>query len=300
MNIKKKLIAISLICAMAVSFSACSDKADGNDSGAAANAEVDETLSSEELQALEKQELTITPFNPGDDVQEDPVEGGDSSEGGSGNSQSGNDGNSTAGDNSNGGSASNGSVNGGNTAASIDASSLLDTTDVVIVPGGDNSTVDSESGDHSNTNNSGSTITGTKSVMQAWWLDLSKQENFVFDGEFITADFKIKEGTANGTYPITIEWLDFSNWEAQGVKFSGINGSVVVGSEATPNSFKNDGTPEIMAENVSGNPGDTVTVRFQMKNNPGIVACVFRFGYDSDALEYVGGGEGADFEGTFN
>lgn len=81
---------------------------------------------------------------------------------------------------------------------------------------------------------------------------------------------------------------------------TGTDGAVVVGSEAAANSFRNDGSPEIMAENVSGKPGDTVTVRFQMKNNPGIVACVFRFGFDSDALEYVGGGEGADFEGTFN
>ena len=131
-------------------------------------------------------------------------------------------------------------------------------------------------------------------------MDLSQSKDFVFDGEFITAQFKIKDTTANGTYPVTIEWTDFSNWDAQAVKFSTTDGSVVVGSDAPANSFKNDGSAEIMATNVSGKPGDTVTVSFNMKNNPGIVACVFRFGYDSDALEYVGGGSGKDFSGTFS
>lgn len=300
MYIKKKLIAISLICAIAASFSACSDKTSKNDSAVGAVGQVDvdpdATLSSEEIQSLQKQDLTIKPFNESADNQEDPVESnnsGDSSNAvGNNNTQSSNVGNDSSSNNDNNSSSVGGNDN---VTPSIDASSLLDTTDVVIIPGGndnDNKQNDNESGNNSKP--------GNKQVMQVWWLDLSKQKNFVFDGEFITADFKIKEGTANGTYPVTVEWLDFSCWEGKGVAFNGTDGSVVVGSDAKANSFRNDGSPEIMIENVSGNPGDTVTVRFQMKNNPGIVACVFRFGYDSDALEYVGGGEGADFEGTFN
>lgn len=304
MNIKKKLLAITLVCAIASSFAACSDKTNQNGSGSQGKvkADVQATLSSEEIQSLEKQDLTITPFNESADNQEDPVENSnsnDSSENNvNNNSQGGNnsnnDGNNNSNSNNNNNNNNNSSVN-DNSTPSIDASSLLETTDVVIMPGGDNSNNNNVIDD-----NNSNAIKGTKSVMQAWWLDLSRQQNYVFDGEFITADFKIKEGTPNGTYPITIEWLDFSCWEGKSVAFNGTDGAVVVGSESAANSFRNDGSPEIMAENVSGKPGDTVTVRFQMKNNPGIVACVFRFGFDSDALEYVGGGEGADFEGTFN
>jgi len=292
MHIKKKLIAISLICAMAASFSACSDK--NNSSKSAGVPEAPEaTLSSEEIQSLQKQELTITPFKASDDNSQDPVENSDSSSNAAGNNDSqadnnNNNNNSTAdGNNSNSG------------VSSIDASDLINTTDVVILPGktDDSSEGGSQGGAISGDN---TVIAGKKEVLQAYWMDISKGKNFVFDGEFIKANFKVKEGTAPGTYPVTVEWLDFSNWNGEDVAFSGINGSVVVGSEAKENSFKNDGTPEIKADNVSGNAGDTVTVSFNMKNNPGIVACIFRFGYDSDALEYVGGDSGKDFTGTFN
>lgn len=298
MYIKKKLIAISLICAIAASFSACSDKTSKNESAVGAVGQVDvdsnATLSSEDIQSLQKQDLTIKPFNESADNQQDPVESnnsGDSSNvAGDQSSGTGNDSNSNNDNNSS-------SVGGNeNVTPSIDASSLLNTTDVVIMPGGNNNNNDQNDSNQDNNNSK----PGNKQIMQVWWLDLSKQKNFVFDGEFITADFKIKEGTANGTYPITVEWMDFSCWEGKGVAFNGTDGSVTVGSDAKANSFRNDGSPEIMIENASGKPGDTVTVKFQMKNNPGIVACIFRFGYDSDALEYVGGGEGADFEGTFS
>ena len=64
----------------------------------------------------------------------------------------------------------------------------------------------------------------------------------------------------------------FSNISAVTIPATGINGSVVVGGEASANSFKNDGSFEVMAENVSGNAGDTVTVVFKFNKNPGICA----------------------------
>ncbi|MGN1481423.1 cohesin domain-containing protein [Porcipelethomonas sp.] len=306
MNIKKKLIAIALVCAMAVSFSACSDKKSGTKNGVATNA----TLSSEEIQSLQKHDLTIEPYDESAENAQDPVENSNSDAGNndtgsaavqgennnsSSNNQSGN--NSSSGNNNSGNNNNNNNNDDDNTVPSLNEDDLLHPTDVVMIPGKNQ---DSSESDNSSDNSGNETTAGKKEIMQAWWMDLSKSKDFVFDGEFITAQFKIKDTTANGTYPVTIEWTDFSNWDAQSVKFSTTDGAVVVGSEATPNSFKNDGSAEIMATNVSGNPGDTVTVTFNMKNNPGIVACVFRFGYDSDALEYVGGGSGKDFSGTFS
>ena len=82
MNIKKKLLAITLVCAIASSFAACSDKTNQNGSGSQGKvkADVQATLSSEEIQSLEKQDLTITPFNESADNQEDPVENSNSND----------------------------------------------------------------------------------------------------------------------------------------------------------------------------------------------------------------------------
>lgn len=298
LNIKKKIIAIAVICAMAVSMAACSDKK----SGGTANEIQTATLTSEEAEQLKKVDLEISEYIAPTDTQQDPVEqgGNSSSEGGSADSSS----------------------KSGVDQSSFDAEQMMSSTDLVIVPGGEESRGDDSTGGDSNSsgenNNPGGnndnpggnnntpdvnepenndpsvpTIKGTKKIQQAFWMNLSG--NYVFDGEFITADFKIKETTADGTYPITIDWLDFSNIDAVAIKANGIDGSVVVGGEASANTFKNDGSFEVMADNVSGKPGDTVTVVFRFNKNPGICASVFRFGYDSDALEYVGGAEGADF-----
>ena len=55
------------------------------------------------------------------------------------------------------------------------------------------------------------------------------------------------------------------------------------------------------SRNISGNvvdakgkQGDEVTVRFDMSDNPGIVAMIFRFKYDAGALEVVNASVGSD------
>lgn len=318
LDIKKKIIAVAVVCAMAVSMAACSDKKSG-DSDEIQTA----TLTSEEAEQLKKVDLEISEYIAPTDTQQDPVEQGDnsSSDGGNGDSSA----NAGNGDSSSKTGNDNSASQSGVDQSSFDAEQMMSSTDLVIVPGGEESRDSSSAGgndnstggennssviaDGGNSNNpdknepanddpSVPTIKGTKKIQQAFWMNLSG--NYVFDGEFITADFKIKETTADGTYPITIEWLDFSNIEAVAIKANGIDGSVVVGGEATANTFKNDGSFEVMADNVSGKPGDTVTVAFRFNKNPGICASVFRFGYDSDALEYVGGDEGADFSNALD
>ncbi len=66
--------------------------------------------------------------------------------------------------------------------------------------------------------------------------------------------------------------MDFANYSCKPLRgLTGVDGAVYVGSEAAPNSFENGGNFEIMAENVSGNPGDEVTVTFKVNNNPQIL-----------------------------
>ena len=49
-----------------------------------------------------------------------------------------------------------------------------------------------------------------------------------------------------------------------------------------------EGTPQITLSDVSGNPGDSVTVDIKIDNNPGIMTMAFSIKYDSDTFEYTG------------
>lgn len=300
-DIKKKIIAIAVICAMSLSMAACSSKK----SSSANNGEIKvATISSEEAEQLKGFDLEISEYvlPTGDSVQQDPVEQDDSSSVEGGNSDS---------------SSSDGNSDSSDDESSFDPQEVIDGTDVVFLPGGEavdsnengendnsgNANNNSNNNDNNNNDNSNngnnnnvgnsSEIKGTKKIQQAIWMNLSG--NYLFEGEFITATFKIKDTTEAGTYPITVDWLDFANISGVTVDAVGINGSVVVDGEATAKYFKNDGSFEVMADNVSGKPGDTVKISFKFNKNPGICASVLRFGYDSDALEYVSGGKGTAF-----
>lgn len=293
MNIKKKLIALSAVLAIAASFAGCSDNKDsaGKDETTTEPA----TLSSEEYDQVTKHDLTIEPFVPGEgEVTQDAVEGGDSSsdnnaEGGSdtaNNNNAAEGGNVAGGDNAAGG-------NTGSTASGNSDSANTNNNDAVADndAGSNNADLPTDAGLQVHN--------GTRTTMQAWWMDLSKSKDYVFNGEYLVAEFKIKDDTQDGIYPVTLDWLDFANWETQTIKFTGIDGAVIVGAEAPENTFNDDDTPQIMVSNVSGKAGETVKVSINVKNNPGVIGNILRFSYNSDVLEYVGGGEGADFNGHF-
>lgn len=277
-KIKKKLMAIAVVCAMAVSMSACSDRGDSSSSSSSVkddshiSAENVEkaSLSSEEIEKLKNVDLTITEYTP-DNQDQDPVEGNNSSADSSESSADPQGNSSVADPNSSSAENNNSSSNDNNS----------------------NNQNDNSQNDNNNQNNDAGVIKGTKKTQLAYWINLAG--DFVFDGDYIVATFKIKETTPNGTYPITIDLLDFSNIKPEYIEATGINGNIVVGGDTTPNVFKNDGSFEVMADNVSGNPGDTVTVAIKFNHNPGICAAILRFSYDSDAVEYVSGTKGEAF-----
>lgn len=282
-------MALTAALAIFASFAGCSDKGDKKDENAketivaendskteaAESKEIADitaaaSLSPEEYNSVAKHDLEIKPFTPGEgEVVQDAVEGGDTA------------GNSTSGDNVAGNS---NNATGGNSTA-IGNAAVADND-----PGSNNADLPEAL----------QVYNGTRTTMQAFWLDLSKESDYVFDGEYLVAEFKIKDNTADGIYPVTLDWLDFCNWNCDTIKFTGIDGAVIVGGEAVENKFNDDSAPQIMVSNASGKPGETVKVAISLKNNPGIVSNLLRFSYNSDVLEYVGGGEGANFNGHFS
>ncbi len=289
MHIKKKLIAISAVIAMMLSFSACSDKGDSSSGSSAANniPDVKETLSSEEIDQLTKHSLSIEPFIPDTGVQQDEFEDDSNSDNNNADNNSSIDNNANNNNNSNNNNNNNNNNSPGSNTVSPDKPNGV----TIGNTGSNNVDIPQKTGLQ--------VITGTKAVMKASWMDLSEYKDHIFNGEYLTAEFKIKEDAVDGIYPITLDWLDFPNWDAEDVKFTGIDGAVIVGGDAEENKFNDNSDPQIMVSNVSGKAGDTVKVSFNVKNNPGVVANVLIFGFNGDALEYVSGGEGADFDGQF-
>ena len=130
---------------------------------------------------------------------------------------------------------------------------------------------------------------------QALWWDISKKDDFHFNGSFLKFTFKIKEDTADGNYPINIVKTDFSNSDAKSLDVSGISGYVSVGSAEAPQSEPVGSGFTVSTVNVSANAGDTVDVVFRVDNNPGLCGFDFQFQYDTNALEFVSGSFGEDF-----
>lgn len=53
-----------------------------------------------------------------------------------------------------------------------------------------------------------------------------------------------------------------------------------------------DAAPTLTVSDAQGKPGDTVEIKLNIENNPGILAMTFCIGYDSTVLEYEGYKEG--------
>ena len=175
-----------------------------------------------------------------------------------------------------------------------------------VVKGGNNSGSGNESstaagGNSSSSNgnngnsNSGSSYQADMKTFQAYWLDMSNGDNVVCNGDFLDVTFKIKDDAPDGNYALTAGENDFANWDAESVPVAFVDGDVAVGSAAEQSAGSAEsGTFTIAAGTAKGNPGDEVTVRFDMSDNPGIVALIFRFKYDANALEVVNASVGSD------
>lgn len=145
----------------------------------------------------------------------------------------------------------------------------------------------------------------TKNIVknQAYWFDLSKNRDFLFEGEFISLKFRIKDNVPEGTYPVNITETDFSNYGSETkepetvIPDSVINGSVTVSDrDISAEDSQNNSGFTVFADNVSGKCGDEVTVNLRMKNNPGMCAMILVFEYDSGALELLESSSAGEFK----
>lgn len=143
------------------------------------------------------------------------------------------------------------------------------------------------------------TVTGTEpstpqykpnmKTCKAWWLDVSKEKDFEFNNEFIEVEFKIKDTTPDGRYPINIVTPQFSDLAAQSATYPDnvYNGYVYVSRDKEEQQINDGGKFTVYTDSASGKQGDTVVVKFNIRNNPGLCAMFFEFEYDKNALTIV-------------
>ena len=147
--------------------------------------------------------------------------------------------------------------------------------------------------------NAASSYTEKLDTFQAYWMDMTKSQDIVFNGDMINVTFKVKETTPDGNYVIHLSDSqynsEFANWDAKTLVPSVTNGCITVG-DATPEAQTATNASDFVltADSVTAKQGDEVTVSFRIADNPGMVAFVLRFQYDCNALEIVSAEVGDD------
>lgn len=148
----------------------------------------------------------------------------------------------------------------------------------------------SNSGDNNNSGSTPSDYTSKTEGRYAMWLDISKDSNFFFEGDFLHVTFKIKEDTPAGDYNIRIS-PDIADISGRSVhEYTAQNGVIRVNNgsidEAVP-VLENDNSMLVYGDNVAAKNGDTVDYYINIKNNLGMCAFCIWFYYDANAMEFL-------------
>ena len=135
---------------------------------------------------------------------------------------------------------------------------------------------------------------------QALWLDISKKQDFVFDGNLLEFEFKVADDAPEGIYPVEIYFTDFSTYSANQDEntpllkdVDTIKGYIAVSKDA-PETDKPGSKMTVSCDSISVKPGDTARFNVRVDNNPGIVAFVLRMRYDSKIVSIEKAAAGND------
>ena len=152
----------------------------------------------------------------------------------------------------------------------------------------------SSNNDNNSNNNSGNGsntdadyVSNTKGKY-AMWIDISKDEDFVFNDSFIKVTMKVKDDAPDGIYDISID-PDLSSIAGVTIVPDTImNGSIKIGDVAAdavdPSSVNG---CAIYGDKLSAKQGDTIEFCINMKDNPGLAALCVWYYYDSNAFEII-------------
>lgn len=131
----------------------------------------------------------------------------------------------------------------------------------------------------------------------AMWIDISKDENFYFEDDFLHMVFKVKDNIPDGDYKIRIS-PDLSDVAGTAVYPSKVIDGTVRVNKGTIDAIDVSGESGMVfyGNNVACKQGDTIDCYINVKNNTGLVAFVIWFYFDSNALEFVSAEASGDYK----
>lgn len=135
---------------------------------------------------------------------------------------------------------------------------------------------------------------------KAYWLDMSNKGDYVFNGEFLTFSFELKQDIPDGSYPITISKTDIASWEEVRYYPDIINGEIAVNTNLGEQKDMPGDKFALKVNSVEAQQGQTVTVTIDLANNPGFCGFVIDVQYDSNAMTIVKAGGGKDYDQAIN
>ena len=128
-----------------------------------------------------------------------------------------------------------------------------------------------------------------KSPYTLAWSDDTATVNNTTNGVAATLTFKLSESAVRGqSYPISVSY-DYDNYDIYDVnlncvRFTLENGAVNITAAGEQPTDVPAGTAQIVASDVTAEPGDTVDVDITFANNPGIMGATLTISYDDEAL----------------
>ena len=128
------------------------------------------------------------------------------------------------------------------------------------------------------------------------WLDISKDSDYIFNGDFIEVVFKLKDNIPNKDYPVRFN-PDFASVAGKSVSPDKvIQGNIRVGGDIEEQNVSSETGFVAYGDNVSAKPGDEITYHINLKNNPGLAAMLVWVYFDTNAMEVEGIYPSGEFE----
>lgn len=138
--------------------------------------------------------------------------------------------------------------------------------------------------------------TPTYDTCKAYWLDMTKQGDYFFNGEFLTITFEVNKDIPDGSYPVSIATTDIASWEEVSYEPVCINGEIAVGGTPAEQEAISDKDFCLKVNSQSAKQGEIVTLTIDLANNPGFCGFVIDVQYDSSAMSIVEAEGGKDFD----
>lgn len=135
---------------------------------------------------------------------------------------------------------------------------------------------------------------------KAYWLDMTQQGDYTFNGEFLTITFEVNKDVPDGSYPVTIATTDIASWDLVRYDPVIVNGEVAVNSEAAAQDDMSSDDFCLKVNSQTAKQGDIVTMTVDLANNPGFCGFVIDIQYDSNALTIIEAEGGKDFDSAVN